>query len=76
MMAGRSCDDDINGLDADEGDNHAAEAVDQQVALEHGERADRLVGHAFERQRNQRDDDERVEDDGAEDRALRLTRVS
>ena len=54
---------DINGLDADERNDDAAEAVDEQVALQNGERADGLELHAAQRQRNQRDDDERVEND-------------
>ena len=64
-------DDEIDELDADERNDDAAEAIDEQVALQNGERAHRFVGHAAQRQRNQRDDDERVENDGAEDRAGR-----
>ena len=50
-------DDEIDELDADERNDDAAEAVDEQVALQNGERAHRFVGHAAQRQRNQRDDD-------------------
>ena len=36
-------DDDINGFDADERNDDAAEAVNQQVALQDGERAEGFV---------------------------------
>ena len=52
-----SSDDEIDELDADERNDDAAQAVDEQVALQNRERADRLVGDAAQRQRNQRDDD-------------------
>ena len=39
-----------------------AKAVDQQVPPQNGRRPERLVGDALQRQRNQRDDDDRVED--------------
>ena len=56
-------DDDVDDFDADERNDDAAQAVDEQVALQNGQRADRLELHAAQRQRNQRDDDERVEND-------------
>ena len=62
-------DDQIDQLDSDKRNDETAEAVDQQVALQNRERAHRFVSDAAQRQRNQRDDDERVENDGAEDRA-------
>ena len=62
-------------FDADERDDDAAEAVDEQVALQNGQRADGLEFHAAQRQRNQRDDDERVENDGAQDGAVRAVQV-
>ena len=64
-------DDEIDELDADERNDDAAEAIDEQIALENREGAHRLVGDAAQRQRNQRDDDERVENDGAENGAGR-----
>ena len=64
-------DDEIDELDADKRHDDAADAVDEEIALENCERAHRFVGHAAQRQRNQRDDDERVENDGAEDGAGR-----
>ena len=51
----------VDGLDADERHDQAAEAVDQQVAIQDGGGAERAVGNAFQRQRDQRDDDQRVE---------------
>ena len=46
-------------------------AVDEQVAAQHRGRGDGAEAHAPERERDQRDDHERVEDDGGEDRAAR-----
>ena len=66
---------DIDELDADEGNDDAAQAVDEQVALQDCERADRFVGNAAQRQRNERDDDERVENDGAENGAGRALQM-
>ena len=63
--------DEIDELDADKRHDDAAETIDEEVALEDGQRAHRFVGDAAQRQRNQRDDDERVENDGAKDRAGR-----
>ena len=71
-MQGR--DDEVDGLDADEGDDDAAEAVDQQVAAQQRPGADRAVGDALQCQRDQRDDDQRVEDDRRQDGALRVAR--
>ena len=62
-------DDQVDQLDSDKRNDETAEAVDEQVALQDGERAHRFVSDAAQRQRNQRDDDERVENDGAQDRA-------
>src|ERR1700736_6770176 len=61
--------DEIDELDSDERHDDPAKAVDEQVALENRERAHRFVGHAAQGQRNQRDDDERVKDDGAKNGA-------
>src|SRR5262249_17883641 len=61
----------IDRLDADEWNDDAADAIDQQVAPQQRAGADRTITHAFERQRDQRDDDQRVEDDRGENRALR-----
>ena len=48
----------VDSLDADERHDQAAEAVDQQVAVEDGGRAERAVGDAFQRQRDQGDNDQ------------------
>ena len=53
------------------GRDDSAEAVDQEVAAQHRGRAERPEPHAAQRERDQRDDHERVEDDGGEDRRLR-----
>ena len=66
-------DHEVDGLDADERNDDAAEAVDQQVAPQQRAGADRPIGDALQRQRDQRDDDQRVEDDRRQDRALRAS---
>ena len=43
-----------------------------EVALQDGERADRSIGDAPERKRDERDDDQGIEDDRAQDGALGL----
>src|ERR1041385_7122867 len=65
----QSCDQEIDDLDPDKGKNNSAESIDEQVALEDCQRADWFVGHAAQCQGNQRDDDQRVENDGTENRA-------
>src|SRR5277367_2632598 len=62
---------DVDGLDADERNDHAAEAVDKKIAGQNRGRAHRAVLHAAQRQRNQRDDDQRVENYRRQNRALR-----
>src|SRR6202167_4379777 len=64
-------DHDVDSLDADEWNNHAAEAVNEKIAGQNCGRTDRTVRHAAQRQRNQRDDDQRVENNRRQDRALR-----
>ena len=68
-------DDEIDELDADERHDDAAQAIDEQIALQNGQSAHRFVGHAAQRQRDQRDDDERVENDGAQDGAGRAVQM-
>ena len=53
------------------GDDNAADSVNQQVAAQQAARIQRPVLHAPQRQRNQRDDDQRVENHGGEHGALR-----
>src|SRR5258708_1826846 len=62
-------DDQINQLDTHERQDDAAQAVNQQVALQNGERADGLICYAAQGQRNERNDNERVENDRAQNRA-------
>jgi len=61
----------VDGLDADEGNDDAAQTVDEEVAPQQRGRAHRPVGHALERQRDERDDDERIEDHRGQDGAGR-----
>ena len=59
----------VDRLDANERNDDAADAVDEQVALQDFGRAERAEFHAAQRQRNERDDDERIENDGAQNRS-------
>ena len=61
----------IDQLDADERHDDAAEAVDQQIAAQQRCGADGAILHAAQSERDQRDDDQRVENHGGEDRGLR-----
>src|SRR6516225_2668116 len=60
------CDDDVYYFNADERDDDAAHAVNQEVAFQGRECADGCVFDAAKCQRDQSDDDQRVEDDSAE----------
>ena len=62
-------------LDADEGHDDAAEPVDEQVAPQERGGTDRAIADSLQRQRDQRDDDQRIEDDGGQDRALPASRA-
>src|ERR1700724_1541362 len=56
------CDqDEVDQLDPDERHDDPAEAVDEHVLAQHGVRAARAVRNAAQGERNERDDDERVE---------------
>ena len=66
--------DGVDHLDADERHDDPADAIDQQVALEELGGGNRPAPHALQCQRNQRDDDDRVEDDGREGRASGVAR--
>src|ERR1700677_1492765 len=67
-MQGR--DHEVDGLDADKWNNHAAKAVDQKVAAEQPCGSDRTIAHALKRQRNKGDDKQRIEDNRRKDGAL------
>src|ERR1700692_960616 len=60
----------IDGLDADEGDDYAADSINQKIAQKQRTGADRPIAHPLQRQRNERDDDQRVEDDCRKDCAF------
>src|SRR5215470_17836524 len=64
-------DEDVDRLDPDEGDDDAADTVDQEISPQDRRRADGTELHAAERERDQGDDDQRVEDDRRQDRAPR-----
>ena len=51
----------VDRLDADEGDDDTAEPVDQEVAAEQRAGTDGAVGDALQRQRDQGDDDQRID---------------
>src|ERR1700677_4847099 len=67
--------DDINQFDKHERHQNAAQPVNEHVVAQDDFRAERPVLDAFEGQRDQRHDDEGVEDDGAEDGALGRVQV-
>src|SRR6185437_6032766 len=61
----------VDRLDADERHDDAAETVDKKIASQDARRADRAVTDTFERQRDQSDNNERVEDDRRQNGGLR-----
>src|ERR1700682_6547161 len=65
----------VDQFDANERDDHPAEAVDQQIASKDAAGAERTISDPFQRQRNERDDDERVENHGRENGGLRRRQV-
>src|SRR5258707_4546224 len=69
------CDYQVDRLDSQKWNDHAAEAVDEKVAGQNRGGAERTITHAAERQRNQRDNYERIEDDRGQNRALRRREV-
>src|ERR1035441_6133576 len=68
-------DDEVDELDANERDDDPAQAVNEQVALKHGEGADGRVFDAAQGQGNQGDNNEGVENDGAQDGAGRAVQA-
>src|SRR5208283_2173065 len=65
----------VDGLDADEGNNNAAYAVDQQIVAQQDIGGLGLVLDALECQRNQRHDDDGVEDDRRKNSRVRGGKV-
>src|SRR6516225_6288361 len=68
-------DNQVNKFDADERQDDAPEAVNQQVDAQDLHRAERAEFDAAQSQRYQRDDDERVENHRAQNRAVRAMQV-
>src|ERR1700677_1842574 len=64
-------DDDVDGLDTDEGHDDTAETVDQEVAAENRGSTEGAILNAAQGERNQRHDDQGVEDDRGKNCALR-----
>src|SRR5882757_419736 len=77
MSSRKACGGDghVDQLDADEGHDDAAETVDEQVAYQQRGGAGGAVLHAPEGKWDQRDDDQRIENDGGQDGALRRLQV-
>src|SRR3979490_82930 len=65
----------VDELDANEGTDDPAGAIDKKIAPQNACRADRPIGHAAQCQGNERDDDQSVEDDRRKNRALRRREV-
>src|SRR5215210_8614486 len=63
-------DEEVEELDADERRDQPAEAVDEQVASQQRRRPQRPVADAAQGERDEQRDDQRVEDDGSDDRRL------
>src|SRR5258706_15911765 len=61
---------DVDQLDAGEGDDDAADAVDDQVAAKDVGRAHGSEFYAAQGEGDEQDDDDGVEDDGAENGAV------
>src|SRR3974390_627582 len=61
----------VDEPDSGEGNQDAPQPVDQQIAPQQGSRRQRAILHSPQRQRDQGDDDQSVENDRGEDRALR-----
>ena len=66
---------DVDDLDSDERNDETAESVNEQVAAENVHRRRGAELHAAQRERDQEDDDDRVEDHGAENRAVRRVQL-
>ena len=65
----------VDSFDPDERRDDAAESIDEQIPAQQRGRAHRPVGDAPQRKRDQGDDDQRIEDDRRENRALRTRQV-
>src|SRR5215831_17705787 len=65
----------VDDLDADERQQNAADAIDEHVATQDRPGADRTIFHALEGERNQRRNDEGVENDSRQNGAVRCGKV-
>src|SRR5262249_36855768 len=63
-------DQEIDGLDAEERGDDSAAAVEQEIPAKECRSTEGAITHAAQGQRDQRNDDERVEDDGGKDGRL------
>src|SRR5436189_6225122 len=68
-------DNDVDDFDPKEGNDHPAQAINEQVALENRQRPDRFVNHASERQWDQGDNDQCVENHRTENGASRRLKM-
>src|SRR4030095_2392237 len=71
----KRCDDEVDQFDPDERNDYAAEAVDKEVALQNRQRAHWFVSNTAQRQRDESNNDERVEDNGAQNCARRTVQM-
>src|ERR1019366_10189634 len=71
LSAEEVVDDQVDQLDADEGGDDPAEAIDPEVTPQQRTGPDWPVAYAAQRQRDQQRDDDRVEDDRRHDRRAR-----
>src|SRR5215831_13593506 len=65
----------VDNLDSDEWNDYAADTIDQQVARQDRGGTERPILDPAQRQRDERDNDERVENYRGKDRALRSAEV-
>jgi len=61
LCQARMCNQQVDQLDANKGNDHATETVYEQVVSQQCRRAHRTILHAAQRQRDQRNDDQRIE---------------
>src|SRR6516164_5172566 len=60
--SGNELNDQVDQLDADERHDDSAQAIDPDIAAQHRGSTRRPIAHPAQRQRNQRHDDQRIED--------------
>src|SRR5215471_3672142 len=63
-------DGEVDRLDPNERNDHAADAVDQKIEAQQSGGTNRAIAHPLQRKRNERDNDHSVEYDGGQDGAL------